>query len=221
MQESSIDSHPRIFGSRFLGDLKKVGERFKNKSRLVAQNYADEGAATIATKAPTVQLFSQLVALCLAASMPSMSTYSRDITQSYIQLHTPVDRDVYIRARAQLGLIPRQFRKVSKPLYGIPESGLDFYQTYLAHYLELLEMRRTRAYPCLLVYKTDGKMDGLFSLQVDDSLGIGTRTFLKNEETAAKFFRSKPPVPITSSSTSFNGLVITRSPEGIFSTTQK
>lgn len=31
----------RVFGSRFVEVLKKVGDRLKRKSRLVAQNYSD------------------------------------------------------------------------------------------------------------------------------------------------------------------------------------
>lgn len=61
----------------------KVGNGPK-KSRFVAQNYADMGASTIATKATTVQRFSQRVALFLAASTANMHTYTQDVTQAYI-----------------------------------------------------------------------------------------------------------------------------------------
>ena len=85
VHESTIKGSKRIFGSRFIDELKRAGDILKKKSRLVAQNYADEDATYIATKAPTVQRFSQRVALSLAASFPKMKTYTRDITQAYIQ----------------------------------------------------------------------------------------------------------------------------------------
>ena len=114
---TDIPTTARIFGSRFVDELKKVGDRLRKKSRLVAQNYADDGAASIATKAPTVQRFSQRVALSLAASMPPLEAYTRDITQAYIQSHTQLERDVHIRAPNELGLPPDYALKVVKPLY--------------------------------------------------------------------------------------------------------
>lgn len=71
--------------------------------------------------------------------MPSKTTYTRDITLAYVQSHTPLERDVYIRTPTELGLGPGQVLKVVKPLYGNPESGLLWYLTYLAHHLEVLD----------------------------------------------------------------------------------
>lgn len=72
----------RIFGSRFVDELKKVGERLKRDIRRVTQNYADEGAFTISTKAPTVHRFSQRMFLCLAEFTPAMEVYTKDVTQT-------------------------------------------------------------------------------------------------------------------------------------------
>lgn len=59
VRESLIDGRTRIFGSKFVDELKRMGDRLKKKSRPVAQIYADEKAATIATKAPQTKRFSQ------------------------------------------------------------------------------------------------------------------------------------------------------------------
>lgn len=61
--ESKLDKSPQNFRSRLVDELKKVGSNLKKKSRLIAQNYADEGANTISTKAPTVQRLLQRVSL--------------------------------------------------------------------------------------------------------------------------------------------------------------
>lgn len=82
--EIEVEVGTRIFGCRFIDELMKEGDRLKKKSRLVAHNYADDGATSIATKAPAVQLFSQRVALCIAVCLPSMKVYTRYITQAYI-----------------------------------------------------------------------------------------------------------------------------------------
>lgn len=78
VQESDIIGEPRIFGSRFFDDLKRVGEHFRMNSRLVARKYSDEGAATISRKALTVHHFRQRLALCLVESTPGLMMYTRD-----------------------------------------------------------------------------------------------------------------------------------------------
>lgn len=80
--ESTIPGTSRIFESRFVEELKEVGERLKKKSLLVTRNYSDEGSTSIVTKALTVQQFSQRLALCFAASMLDLRTDTRDITQA-------------------------------------------------------------------------------------------------------------------------------------------
>lgn len=94
IHESEIKGNTKIFCSRFVDELKKAGEEVRLKSRLVAQNYADEDAAYIPTKAPTIQRFSQRISLSLSASFPNMATYTRDITQSYIQSTSKPEQDV-------------------------------------------------------------------------------------------------------------------------------
>lgn len=45
----------RVFGSRFVDEIKVISEGFRRRnSRLVAQNYSDSDASTIATESPTV-----------------------------------------------------------------------------------------------------------------------------------------------------------------------
>ena len=70
--ESTLDSSTRTFASRFVDELKKAGDKLRKKSRLIAQNYADEDSCYIATKAPTVQRFSQRISLAIAASILSL-----------------------------------------------------------------------------------------------------------------------------------------------------
>ena len=213
IKEEDIKGEPRIFGSRFVDELKKVGDRLKKKSRLVAQNYADDDATAIATKAPTVQRFAQRVALSIAASYPELIPYTRDITQAYIQSHTDLERDVYIRAPKELGLQPGFVLKVVRPLYGIPESGLHWYLTYLSHHLETLGMHRATADPCVLIKRSNNEIEGLILLQVDDSLGFCTPNFMEDEERASTVFRCKPRTPISTKPISFNGIYICKKGE--------
>lgn len=69
-----------IFGSKFLDQLKIVGEGLRRKSLLVAQGYIDGAATFAARKAPTIHSSSQRLLMALSASIPDVNVLSRDIT---------------------------------------------------------------------------------------------------------------------------------------------
>lgn len=83
----------------------KLGDHLKKKRILVAQNYSDEEASYFYIKAFTVQIFSQCVTLSIAASIQDVYPYTCDKTQAYIQAHTELDLDVYIRALKDMVLV--------------------------------------------------------------------------------------------------------------------
>lgn len=61
--------------------------------------------------------------------------------------------------------------QVIRPLYGIPESGLHWYLTYLRHHQERLGMQRaTMDSYFLFRYEQDGNLDVIVVLQVEDRL---------------------------------------------------
>lgn len=89
--------------------------------RLVVQAYNDLNKDIVLTQSPTIQRISQRLILCLAALMPDTSLYLREISQTYVQLTTNVNRDFHIRPphelREKLGLNDEMILKVVKPLY--------------------------------------------------------------------------------------------------------
>ena len=221
VSRNEVPDGVRIFGSRFIDELKRSGSGTRKKSRLVAQNYQDVDAGKISTKAPTVNRFSQRLLLALAPSIPKTRVFSRDITQAYVQSNTKLERQVYIKAPKEMGLPDGWVLKIMKPLYGIPESGLHWYLTYLDHHLNELNMKRTRTDPCVLVKHRDGTLDGFIVLQVDDSLGFGTPMFLAEEEKASSRFKCKPRTYLDKSQILFNGLCIKQIDKGLISMTQE
>lgn len=110
--------------------------------------------------------------------------------------------------------------KLIKPLYGIPESGLHWYLTYLTNHLDVLNMKRSTSDLCLLFKRNGDKLDGLIFFQVDDSLGVGSESFLGKEENASKDFRCKPRTMITKDPISFNGIQITKKAGNIYQIAQ-
>ena len=194
----NVPKGSRIYGSRWVDILKAdVDGTVTEKSRLVAQNYRDRGATTIATKSPTIKRMGQRIALSLAPMMPTHRSYTRDISQAYLQSQSKLGRRVYPNPPPEMGLADDEVLFVLKPLYRIPESGLHWFITYQAHYKERLGMRAVRAHPCLL-YRRDGdKLEGVTVLQVGDSYGHGTDNVLDEEEQGSKSFQCKPRKMLT------------------------
>lgn len=123
VKTSDIPVNPRIFASRFVDALKRVGNGLRKKSILLAHKYSDEGSILIATTAPTVQSFSHRICLSLTFSIPSMYGYNRDILQAYMKCSSKLEREVYMRSPPELRLPPEYVFKIVNPLYGIPELG--------------------------------------------------------------------------------------------------
>lgn len=98
IRKDDIANGTRIFVSRFIDALKKVVQDKQKKSCLVSQNYADHGATQLVTRAATVQRFSERLIASPATSLTDLTAITRDVTQSYIQSKTLLERNVYIRA---------------------------------------------------------------------------------------------------------------------------
>lgn len=94
----------------------------------------------------------------------------RNVTRAYIQATKPSQWPLYIKAPEEMGLPNNTVLLVIKFLYGIPESGLHWYISYLEYHINNLGMFHSTADPCLLVKRTDVRLKGLVALQVDESL---------------------------------------------------
>ena len=105
MSTQDVPSGARIFGSRFVDQVKNEGtEKAFEKSRLVVQAFNDSGKQGILTQAPTIQRASQRLIIALSLAIPELSLYLRDITQAYTQSRSELTRDVFILAPAEMGL---------------------------------------------------------------------------------------------------------------------
>jgi hypothetical protein len=65
--KSDVPSRTRIYNTRWVDAVKNTSNEITEKQRLVAQNYRDQGAASMPTKAPTVSRVAQRIAVALAA----------------------------------------------------------------------------------------------------------------------------------------------------------
>jgi hypothetical protein len=183
---SDIPKDVRIFNSRFVDEIKNKGtDKAFEKSRLVVQSYNDHGKDLVLTQSPTIQRASQRIILALATILQekAVSLYLRDITQAYVQSNTHLNRDFYVRPPKELGLKDGLLMRIIKPLYGVPEAGNHWFNTYHHHHIEKLHMSQSAYDPCLL-YTNNGF--GVVGLQTDDTLLLADEPFAESEEMRLK-----------------------------------
>jgi hypothetical protein len=192
----------RIFNSRFVDEVKNPGtDKAFEKSRLVVQAYRDTEKDMVLTQSPTIQRVSQRLILTLAAMMPGTSLYLRDITQAYTQSKTQLNRNFFVRPPAELKLTDGLILRVIKPLYGVPEAGNHWFNTYHSHHITKLQMNQSTYDPCLLyttgstASNTTGSTGsdngentgfGIIGMQTDDTLILADKTFATNEANKLK-----------------------------------
>jgi hypothetical protein len=217
INRSTVPPDLRMFKTKWVDTIKTRddGSVFP-KSRLVAQNFRDDGAADIDIRVPTFTRMSQRLAVASAAMTPQHTAYIRDISQAYIQSTSNLTRPVYLEAPAEMGLSGDELLLARKPLYGVPESSLHWFLTHHGHHTEKLGMSASKADNCLLYHRvTDEtgkeKTDGITILQVDDSFGHGTESFLDIEEEGSSQFDCKPRLLFNiNTSARFNGTNVQR-----------
>lgn len=98
--------------------------------------------------------------------------------------------------------------KVVKPLYGLPESPLNWFSTILSHYKSALNVKSTAHDQCILVRKVDSPtvaVDGVVTLQVDDSTNFGTEKFHAEEKRASSRFDNHGAVFLSDTPIQHNG----------------
>lgn len=192
----------RLYRSKFLDKIKANGD---NHSRLCAAAWNDQEHGLF-TAAPTIRRISLrlLFAICAAYGY---ELSSRDVVRAFLRSKTKLRRPIYMRAPKEMGLRKGQILKVLRPLYGMPESPIHWYKTYLDHHREELKMSQASLDPCLL-YKHDasGNLAGVIGLQVDDTVFAGTKEFISEENVASLRFPNKGKETATEKELRFNGI---------------
>ena len=203
---TTLSGRQRLFGCRFVDEIKyKDGQPYE-KSRLVIQAHHDQGKKDILTQSPTIQRASQRIIVCLSMLLP-MKLYTRDISQAYVQSTTNLARQLFVKPPKDVNL-GDNILQVVRPLYGVPEAGTHWFKTYHTHHVQKLNLTVSTFDPCLM-YSTEA----VVGLQTDDTLFLANEMYVTMEEiqrNEAKY----PAKPITAlamdKSLNFNGAVITQ-----------
>jgi len=228
VDETDVPKGTRIFNSRFVDEIRNSGtNQAFEKSRLVVQAYNDAEKSLVLTQSPTIQRCSQRLLLAIATMLHGnkLNLYLRDITQAYVQSTTALTRDIFVRPPQELQLDRTEVLKITKPLYGVPEAGNHWFNTYHRHHIERLRMEQSTYDPCLLVCNSNKHKEpfGLVGLQTDDTLILANETFAQMEENELKKakFTAKPREQLTQEHPlKFNGSMIALTNQGNITLTQ-
>ncbi|KAI0996097.1 hypothetical protein K3495_g12084, partial [Podosphaera aphanis] len=207
----------RIYKCRIVKGIKgKETPKPFEKSRLVVQAYRDEGKSFVLTQSPTIQRASQRLIFCFAISLILIyghTLFLRDIQQAYTQSETNLIRDIYCWPSPEIieamNLPSNTLMHIVKPLYGIPEAGNHWFDTWINYLTKKLGLKSSCFDPCLLVTHSDPF--SITGMQVDDTLFLGTEEFLKLENAQLKEakFPAKPIERLAENNPlRFNGLLI-------------
>jgi hypothetical protein len=113
-----------IFNFRFVDEIKHSDtSQAYEKSRLVIQTYNDHEKTLMLTQAFIIQRMSQRIILVIAASISeNHHLYLRNITQTYTQSKSSLNRMFFIRSFFDLNLSDDAILRIIKPLYDVSKA---------------------------------------------------------------------------------------------------
>jgi hypothetical protein len=118
---SKVFKNVRIFNSRFVDEIKHSDtSQAYEKFRLMIQIYNDHEKTLMLTQAFIIQRMSQRINLVIAASI-NYHLYLKNITQTYIQSKSSLNRMFFIRSFFDLNLFDDAILRVIKSLYDVFE----------------------------------------------------------------------------------------------------
>jgi hypothetical protein len=119
-----VSKNVRIFNFRFVDEIKhsNISQAYE-KSRLVIQTYNDHEKTLVLTQASTIQKMSQRIIFVITVNI-NHHLYLRNITQTYIQSKSSLNRMFFIRSSLDLDidLSDDAILKVIKSLYDVSEA---------------------------------------------------------------------------------------------------
>jgi len=97
VDEKTVLQGIQIYGSRWVDVPKKRDGEITEKSRLVAQFSRQRGHINFITKSPGVSRPGQRIAAAIAVMFPENQSYIREISQTYLQSESTLERHVYLK----------------------------------------------------------------------------------------------------------------------------
>ncbi len=176
VNKDDVSTNVRIFNFRVVDKIKRFDiDKIFEKSRFVMQTFNDQNKNLMLIQLFIIQRINQRLIKCLIVIFSKINLYLRDITQTYVQSITSLNRDFFVCLSVELiknfDIDSSSIFKVIKSLYNVFEIDNHWFVIYHVHQVDKFEMSQSIYDFCLL--HTDMKIDTSFNLQTnlkDDSL---------------------------------------------------
>ena len=193
VDRDTIPANSNILGGRFVLSIKNVDtadELFK--ARFVAQGHRDRDKNTLVHTATSLRHRSIRIIVALAVIL-GFKLWTQDVKQAFLQSKQPLAREVYIRPTPEFLLTREKLLKLLKPLYGLPDAG-DYWDDTYTDFMKTDQQMVTTTLDLSFFYKLeDGKLQGMSGIVVDDGLHAGNAQFREANKRIEQTFKSTPP----------------------------
>jgi hypothetical protein len=127
VNKNDVSFDVRIFNFRFVNEIKHLDiDKAFEKSRLVMQTFNDQNKNLILIQSFIIQRINQRLIVCLIVVFLKMNLYLRNITQTYVQSVTSLNRDFFVRSFVELikhlDIDTNSILKIIKSLYDVFEA---------------------------------------------------------------------------------------------------
>ena len=196
VDELSIPSSANSIGARFANLIKNVGTPTQmSKARYVVQGYNYKMKPFFVHNSPTLrQTSSKIIVSC--ASLLGFRICLLVINQAYLQSKDKLSRDVFIRPKRKdrkfLNIGPAKLLHLSKPLYGMCDSGDYWGATLTKHVRDIAKKSPLKGDPSLYIKQANGATIGMLGSYIDDCLFAGSEGFNHVINLTRNRFESKP-----------------------------
>ncbi len=133
------------------------------------QTFNDQNKNLVLTQSFIIQRVNQRLIVCLIVIFSKMNLYLRNITQTYVQSATSLNRDFFVRSLVELikylDIDSNNILNIVKSLYDILEANNHWFVIYHVHHVNKLEMSQSIYDLCFL--HTNMKIDTSSDLQTD------------------------------------------------------
>lgn len=123
-------------------------------------------------------------------------------------LNTKLRRPIYTEAPQEMQLKEGKIVRVVCPVYGIPEALVYWFKTLVDCHWEKLTMKGATLDLFLVYRRSAAGLDGMFGIQVDDTVCAATRELAGEEERCSWEFLCKERIEIERKRQEYNGLKI-------------
>jgi hypothetical protein len=124
VRTNDVSLDVRIFNSRFVDEIKHfdIDKAFK-KFRLVVQTFNDQNKNLILIQSSIIQRVNQRLIVCFIVVFSNVNLYLKNITQTYVQSITSLNRDFFVRSSVELikhlDIASNSILKMIKSLYDV------------------------------------------------------------------------------------------------------